>query len=272
MTSLAIQSSVVDAVLVEMCKLYRQIPSVPTIFDPKVPRILFYDAGREHGFCSNYFVLKKPLVWCGKEYKTSEHAYQSARFISCNNSFGSMWYAEKIRKAPTPNAAREMSRLRVGTRFGRAKPYAVDIEEALRFGLLPDPDWEKPMLNSVLPRKVSVMLEVVTLKFLLDDTLQKKLLDTGTAELIEHTSLDAFWGDDGTPGVGKNWLGVILMVVRDVLRKRGDVAAPVSTLRGFMSLKRKQEADEDDVIVITGEETDKAFESVSQHFFDRDNL
>ncbi|MEO5928954.1 MAG: NADAR domain-containing protein, partial [Candidatus Kapaibacterium sp.] len=43
------------------------------------------------------------------------------------------------------------------------------------------------------------------------------LLDTGNAEIIEHTKRDTYWGDGGD-GSGRNMLGLILMRVRDELR------------------------------------------------------
>ena len=40
--------------------------------------------------------------------------------------------------------------------------------------------------------------------------------------IIEHTAQDDFWGDGGD-GRGENWLGRLLMSLRDNLR-RGDCA------------------------------------------------
>jgi len=42
----------------------------------------------------------------------------------------------------------------------------------------------------------------------------KKLLKTKPLQLIEDSSLDAFWGW-GSDEMGQNWLGKILMEVRD---------------------------------------------------------
>ena len=74
---------------------------------------------------------------------------------------------------------------------------------------LPD-DWEEV--------KVDVMYQVVLAKFTQHLGLRDLLLATGDAILIEHTRQDSFWADGGD-GTGENWLGKILMVVRDELRQ-----------------------------------------------------
>jgi len=42
-------------------------------------------------------------------------------------------------------------------------------------------------------------------------------LNTGDKILIEHTYKDSYWADGGD-GSGQNWLGKILMIVRDHIR------------------------------------------------------
>ena len=44
--------------------------------------------------------------------------------------------------------------------------------------------------------------------------LRNLLVETGSAELIEHTENDSFWADGGD-GSGQNMLGVLLMELRD---------------------------------------------------------
>jgi hypothetical protein len=85
-------------------------------------------------------------------------------------------------------------------------------------GIKPDPYWDvaEPGGNGE-PRKLQVMRKIVALKFVSCVGLSRALLATGTAQLFEHTKRDSYWGDGGTPGVGENWLGKILMSVRDAL-------------------------------------------------------
>lgn len=61
------------------------------------------------------------------------------------------------------------------------------------------------------------MKAVLTAKFAADPRLAAKLSDTGDAFLIHHipqVGRDSVWSDNGD-GTGQNWLGVLLMLVRD---------------------------------------------------------
>ena len=67
-------------------------------------------------------------------------------------------------------------------------------------------DWNKIRIN--------VMRYVVREKFKQNPLLKKRLLETGDMELVEENNWnDKFWGVCN--GVGENWLGKILMEVRD---------------------------------------------------------
>src|SRR5437016_1195870 len=71
------------------------------------------------------------------------------------------------------------------------------------------PDWEAV--------KVGVMREALEAKFRQHEDLERLLLSTGDARLVEHTENDAFWGDGGD-GSGRNMLGQLLMELRQKLR------------------------------------------------------
>lgn len=60
------------------------------------------------------------------------------------------------------------------------------------------------------------MREIVYIKFSENEKLKQVLLSTGNRDIYEHTKRDSFWGDGGD-GSGENWLGRILMEVRDIL-------------------------------------------------------
>eukprot|EP01119_Soliformovum_irregulare_P003728 TRINITY_DN1476_c0_g1_i3.p2 TRINITY_DN1476_c0_g1~~TRINITY_DN1476_c0_g1_i3.p2 ORF type:complete len:207 (-),score=15.43 TRINITY_DN1476_c0_g1_i3:53-673(-) len=60
-------------------------------------------------------------------------------------------------------------------------------------------------------RRLSVMA-----KFSQNAVLEKLLLSTGDAYLVEHTANDRYWGDGGD-GSGKNKLGYTLMAIRNEL-------------------------------------------------------
>jgi ribA/ribD-fused uncharacterized protein len=77
-------------------------------------------------------------------------------------------------------------------------------------------DWEKV--------KLDVMRVAVRTKFSVHTELIALLLDTGDEELIEAAPNDAFWGC-GADETGQNWLGRILMEVRQELKSapKGEV-------------------------------------------------
>lgn len=73
------------------------------------------------------------------------------------------------------------------------------------------PDWDSV--------KLQVMRDIVTAKFMQNAWLGDKLKATGQATLVEgNTWGDRFWGVCN--GSGQNWLGRILMEVRDSLSQK----------------------------------------------------
>jgi ribA/ribD-fused uncharacterized protein len=64
--------------------------------------------------------------------------------------------------------------------------------------------------------KVEVMRRAIRAKFRQHAELAAALLATGTAELVEDSSSDRFWGS-GADGKGINWLGRLLVEVRGEL-------------------------------------------------------
>ncbi|WP_437603223.1 NADAR family protein [Sorangium sp. So ce590] len=142
--------------------------------------IRFYRAGDAHGAFSNF--SRHPVSLQGKVWPTTEHYFQAQKFAGTDHE-------EVIRNAPGPGEAARMGRQ-------RSRP--------LR------PDWEQV--------KDDIMREVVLAKFTQHEDLRRALLDTGDAELVEHTKNDAYWADGGD-GSGRNMLGKILMEIREQLRR-----------------------------------------------------
>ncbi len=115
-------------------------------------------------------------------YESTEHAYQAAKSNSPD-------YKKSIRLAKTPGEAKKLGR-------------KADLR----------PDWEEV--------KLGYMRYLVWYKFAMYPDLGQKLLDTGDAELVEGNHWgDKFWGVCN--GVGENWLGKILMEVREQIRRNG---------------------------------------------------
>lgn len=119
-------------------------------------------------------------IWIdGVQYKTVEHAYQAAKAHDEVTK-------KMIREAKTPAIAKKLG-------------YSCQLP----------PDWED--------RKVEVMRRLVREKFK-NPLLRAMLLVTEDAELVEgNTWNDRFWGV--CRGVGHNWLGRILMEIREECKK-----------------------------------------------------
>lgn len=141
-------------------------------------KILFYGVGDAFGEFSNFATFAITLD--GKTWPTSEHYFQAQKFERAEAR-------EDVRKAKTPMLA---------ARLGR------DRKQKLRR------DWESV--------KIDVMRKAVEAKFTQHVELAALLVSTGSAELIEHTENDDFWGD----GKGRNMLGRILIEVREAMTRR----------------------------------------------------
>lgn len=140
--------------------------------------IKFYSTRGPYGSFSNFYkaeVYYNYILW-----RTSEHAYQAAKFTD-----------EEIKLS-----------------IARAKsPFdAVAIGRDPRNAEHMRPDWEDV--------KYDVMKEIVGAKFSQHGRLQDILVATGDALIIEDAPGDYVWGV-GKDGTGTNWLGKVLMEVRE---------------------------------------------------------
>lgn len=133
----------------------------------------------EYRWLSNFHVVD--VEFEGRVYPSTEHAYQAAK--SDNEEI-----REMFSKIETP---------------GKAKMASL--------ALICPPGWHES-------RKFEVMEQVLREKFLKNEVLKKKLLDTGSQDLIEgNTWHDNCWGTCTCPkcgNSGQNNLGKILMKIR----------------------------------------------------------
>jgi N-glycosidase YbiA len=144
--------------------------------------IYFYSNREEpYGCFSNFSHHSFELD--GHTWLTSEHYFQAQKFV------GTEHYGDVKRARSASDAAK------IGRERGR--PLRAD--------------WEAV--------KDDAMRRAVLRKFETHVDIRKVLLDTGDEELIENTTGDYYWGI-GSEGTGKNMLGIILMEVREVLRRR----------------------------------------------------
>ncbi len=142
--------------------------------------IRFYRASGEYGYLSNLW--PSPITFEGREFRCSEYAYQFGK----PNKPG---IAEWLIAAPTPSLCAQAAHALFGWQI--RSDWAVVKVDRMRFVLLA--------------------------KFEQNIELGVRLLATGDAELIEESTMDAYWGI-GKKGTGKNMLGKLLMEIRAELR------------------------------------------------------
>jgi len=135
-----------------------------------------------HRYLSNFFPAQ--VTFEDEEYDSTEYAFQAAKTLSASQR-------RIIAGAATPGRAKRLGR-------------AVTLRE----------DWEEI--------KRGVMGKLLLQKFRRHEHLGKRLLATGEEELIEgNTWHDQEWGDcrcsEHASIPGENWLGKLLMAVREEL-------------------------------------------------------
>ncbi|KAF9244209.1 hypothetical protein BU15DRAFT_42228 [Melanogaster broomeanus] len=143
-------------------------------------RILFYHVHDPYYGFTNF--SPDPVEYEGKCYPTSEHLFQSLKFLDHRPEL-----AEHIRTCSN-------------------RPRVV-FDETHRFNPEVRPDWlRRGKMDMVLWHK-----------FTQNEHLKEELLSTGDAELVEDSDKDAFWGV-GPDGKGENQLGKALQRLRAKLR------------------------------------------------------
>lgn len=148
--------------------------------------IYFFDENHPYFELSNF--SPHGFAENGVYWPTVEHYFQAQKFPGSP-------HRETIRNAPGPEHAKQLGQ-------SRACP--------LR------PDWSGI--------REEVMKTALRLKFS-TPALRVLLLGTGNRELIENSPHDAYWGR-GPDGKGKNRAGVLLMEIREALRRSENPGAP----------------------------------------------
>lgn len=142
--------------------------------------IRFYGTQDEFGCFSNF--AYSPIRLQGRVWTTVEHFFQAQKFPGTEHE-------EAIRQAKTPAKAKTL---------GRSRKFKLRR------------DWEAV--------KDGIMREAVLAKFTTHPEMRALLLSTEDAKIIENSPTDDYWGC-GSSGHGKNKLGLILMKVREELRR-----------------------------------------------------
>lgn len=139
-------------------------------------QILFWEGEGEFGFLSNFSYIS--VFYDGKNWPTSEHAYQAAKFNDER-------IKEEILKAKTPDEA-----FRIGRRNS-------DI-----------------LVKNWHDIRVGIMENIVSEKLKQNLYLKELLLKTGNKNIFESSSTDSFWGW-GPDKKGENHMGKIWMNLRE---------------------------------------------------------
>jgi N-glycosidase YbiA len=124
-----------------------------------------------------------PVTIDGKTYPTTEHYFQSMKFVTTDSD-----WAESIRVAKTPYLCKIMG----GSR-----------DHPLR------KDWERI--------KDNVMRRALVAKAEQHQDFLKELLNTQDQVIIEASPTDYYWGE-GKTKTGKNMLGILLMELREKIK------------------------------------------------------
>lgn len=135
---------------------------------------------REFYVFSNFSSFR--VVWHGREWQTSEHAYQAAHFFDTAPEL-----AEQIALAPSAHEAYKLAKAN---------------------GHLARADWDEV--------KVEIMYEICKAKLEQHAYVMQKLRETKDLYIVEDSPKDSFWGW-GEDRQGRNELGKIWMRLRSEL-------------------------------------------------------
>lgn len=129
---------------------------------------------------SNFSAFR--LIWRGRDFDTSEAAYQSEKFIEHWSIFKLIHDARSAHEA-----------------FKIAEHYKDQVY----------PGWHDI--------KIEIMKKILKAKINQHKYVLKKLMDTGHRTIIEDSWRDSFWGW-GPNKNGKNMLGILWMEIRNELK------------------------------------------------------
>jgi ribA/ribD-fused uncharacterized protein len=169
-------------------------PPIPTtIIVPSDNRVLYYRRDRaEFRFLSHFHPAPIEIEIDGEVWPTVEHYFQAQKSLDPE-------YRTAILGAAHPAFAKQLAAdPKAPRRFSKRSWFKAT-------GKLPRPEWDG--------MKLDVMRRADAAKFAQYPPLAALLLATGSAELVEDSPTEPFWGT-GEDGAGSNWAGRILMEVR----------------------------------------------------------
>jgi ribA/ribD-fused uncharacterized protein len=171
---------------------------------PKDGRVLFYRRDRAaFGFLSHFH--PSPFIIDGIAWPTVEHYYQAQKSLDPR-------YAAAIRACKTPALAKRLASVPSAGEDAHRSWFNAR-SRAFR------PDWHEV--------KADVMRRADAAKYAQNPDLALRLAATGSAEIVEDSKHDAYWGL-GRDGSGANWAGRIIMEVRAALLAEGPPQHPMA--------------------------------------------
>lgn len=141
--------------------------------------VLFYT--HENSVFDNFSAFQ--VFWGGILWPTVEHAYQATKFTD-------PVIISIIRETRSPYEAKRLARVYKGN--VRVNWLAVEL---------------------------TIMEDILRAKLAQHEYVQRKLIETGDAELVEDSPSDSFWGR-GPDWKGQNQMGKLWMKLRDELREK----------------------------------------------------
>ncbi|KLL01672.1 MAG: hypothetical protein MRERC_11c025 [Mycoplasmataceae bacterium RC_NB112A] len=186
---------------------------------PKNEPIKFYHRDKDYYEFTN-FAIGYPINFpslSGYEnlagpWATSEHAFQAAKFL--NNKE----IVERFRGLSNPRESFNLAYNLTKGINGETQTVIIDNWHGKGSG-----SWENDGSNA---KKIEIMRLIVKQKIIQHEKLKKLLLETGDREIIEDTASDTSKPENrrddcwGNAGIGKNWLGKILMEIRKELAEK----------------------------------------------------
>lgn len=177
--------------------------------------IKFFSTESEFYELSNFYELQEKMITpiFRLPCKTSEHYYHALKY--------------EFKDAPSENE--KMVRLIVNCKT----PYMAKIvANAYRSNTPQRYEWQRNLVSKAqsidatvingldedYKVKLKLMKQTLKTKFKVDEHCREVLLSTGNKKLEEDSPYDSFWGI-GRNGNGKNYLGRLLMKLRDKIRQ-----------------------------------------------------
>jgi len=170
--------------------------------------IKFFKENELYGELSNFWKLETPIIYKKWKFETSEHLYHALKYIYKNAPKENKLIIDMISNCNTPY---------------KSKLVANYCNEKIEH---PKYIWQQDIYNKVKKiydkgarinpnlNKLKIMRKTLIEKFAVSKKASKILLDTGDAILQESSIYDSFWGT-GKDNSGENWLGILLMELRD---------------------------------------------------------